>query len=149
MELNFGGIFARIPSLWMKAGEVVLGHAHNFDHPTFTLNGKIRLDMLDVSEWDVAGQPLNATVARSVILSCDDDQPGELVPKGRWHVITALEDRSRYMCIYASRMPQALSRHDPGKLPQKPYTIQVDGVTYYRDIEGLVTDKTMWAESFR
>ena len=150
MELSFGNVLARVPSGFMVAGQSVLGHQHNFDHVTFCLNGELEISLLDVETVDVAEQPLEAKVAKTVTLRPTDEVPGFLILKGRWHVLTAKTENTRYMCVYAHRFPQALTMHEPGQAPQLPYTkTDPDGTVWYRGDDTIVQDCTGWELAYR
>jgi hypothetical protein len=150
MEHSFGNIFARLPSGFMKAEEVVLGHQHHMDHTTFCLNGELEVDLLEVKIVDAFGRPLDAKVVETFTLSPEDEVPGLLILKGRWHIIRAKKDHTRYMCVYAHKFPQALTMHSPGQTPQLPYTRKdPDGTIWYRGDEAVVQDHTGWELNYR
>lgn len=92
MELVSGNVFIR-PMRFEQAGDVVDGHAHNFDHTTYVVRGALRIEALDAE----------GKVVRSV-----DRTAGNwvLIKAGVVHRLTALEDHSMGHCIYAHRTPQ-------------------------------------------
>lgn len=149
MEHISGNIFIRTPSDGMKAGEVVLGHMHHFDHTTLCLAGAIEVSLLRVTEAREDTLPLEAEVDCSVTLRAGDPEPWFLVMKGRYHMIRSLEDGSRYGCIYAHQMPQAIT-DAPGQQAQKPYTKRDDdGTLWVRVDERVVQDSMGWVEAYR
>jgi len=95
MEFVSGNIFMR-EMRFEKAGQVVNGHTHNFDHTTYVVKGALRIEQL--------GE--NDEVLRSVEKRAADGQNWALIRKGVKHRITALEDYSLGHCIYAHRDPQ-------------------------------------------
>jgi hypothetical protein len=150
MELSFGNIFARLPSGFMAAGQTLLGHQHHMDHTMFCLNGEIEAGLLDVKTYDAAGMPLEAEVVKTFVLTPEDEVPGLLILKGRWHTLRAKKDGTRYMCVYAHRFPQALTMHEPGQAPQLPYTRKdPDGTIWYRGDDTIVQDCTGWELNYR
>lgn len=90
-----GNIFLR-PMRFAKAGDVVKGHAHNFDHTTFVTRGAVRIERLtDLGE-----------VQDSVDKAAEDTFNWVLIRAGVIHRITALRDDSLANCVYAHRDPQ-------------------------------------------
>ena len=95
MELALGNVFVRdsrgFGEKFAKAGDVILGHKHNFDHLTLCWGGRIRIRAV------VRGATVETTV-----------EPGDyrLIKAGVEHEITALDDGARFLCIYAHREPQ-------------------------------------------
>lgn len=123
MEKISGNIMIRVPNEPMKAGEVVIGHQHNFDHTTFCRWGGIRVDALDVKEVNADGNPIQAEIVASVELWAGKNLSAEnwaLIEKGRFHQITALTDDTVYQCVYSHRVPQAYSAWPAGQRPAKP-----------------------------
>lgn len=95
MEFVSGNIFVR-EMRFEKAGDVVDGHAHNFDHTTYVARGALLVESLDD-----AGK-----VVRSVEKRAGQGLNWVLIRAGVRHRITALEDHSTGHCIYAHRTPQ-------------------------------------------
>lgn len=96
--MNFwvgGNIGVREPPMHMKAGEVVEGHEHNFDHVTFISRGAMRFERLDE----------NGKVVR-VVEKHAGPKSWVVIAAGVRHRLTALEDNTFYHCIYAHRTPQ-------------------------------------------
>lgn len=94
MEIIAGGnIYIRKGTV-PNAGEVVEGHAHNFDHVTLVRRGSFRIEQLDET----------GNVVRAV--DRDAIEGHVLIKAGVIHRLTALEDNSVYWCIYAHRNPQ-------------------------------------------
>lgn len=85
-----GNIFIR-PCFLPVKGASIPGHTHNFDHTTFVVSGSIHVRGYKGTEEKV-----------------QDFRAGEhfLVLKDWTHEITALEDETRFYCIYAHRSPQ-------------------------------------------
>lgn len=95
MEFVSGNVLVREMD-FEKAGDVVVGHAHNFDHTTYIARGGLRIEHLDDSD----------NVVRSVDKRAVDGRNWVLIKAGVRHRITALEDHSRGHCIYSHRTPQ-------------------------------------------
>lgn len=90
MEIALGNIFIRQLHVLNK-GEKIVGHTHNFDHVTFINRGAVRLHRSDGQVIDV---------------KADSDRPYLLTEAGMRHELTALEDGTRYFCIYSHRNAQ-------------------------------------------
>jgi len=90
-EYASGNIFLRRVRL-AKAGDVLPGHTHNFDHTTFVSLGRIHV-LVDCPCGKQKEQEFG---------------PGEhfLVKADHRHTITALTDDVQFHCIYAHRNPQ-------------------------------------------
>lgn len=95
MEYISGNIFIR-PMVFEKAGEVVEGHFHNFDHTSYVVRGALRIEALG----------LDGSVVKSAEKRASDGHNWVLIKATVRHRITALEDRSIGHCIYAHRNPQ-------------------------------------------
>ncbi len=95
MELVSGNVFIR-EMRFQKAGDLVEGHEHNFDHTTYVCRGAMRIERLDDD-----GQVLQSTEKRAT-----DGRNWVLIKAGVRHRITALDDRTIGHCIYAHRTPQ-------------------------------------------
>ena len=95
MELASGNIFVR-EMRFGEAGDVVQGHAHNFDHTTYIAKGGLRIEHLAA----------DGSVVRAVEKRASDGRNWVLIKAGVTHRITALEDHSIGHCIYAHRTPQ-------------------------------------------
>lgn len=94
MEWVSGNIFIR-PNEMMKAGDVIEGHAHNFDHTSFVVNGAV-----NVRATTPDGRQLDANFGNGYPFR------HFLVLKDVEHTITALEDGTDFYCIYSHREPQ-------------------------------------------
>lgn len=96
MEYACGNVFIREMVL-DRAGQVVDGHAHNFDHTTYCARGSMRVDRLadDGGVVDQVELRADAPVKAWV-----------LIKAGVRHRITALQDGTIGHCIYAHRTPQ-------------------------------------------
>lgn len=92
MEFVSGNIFVR-EMRFTSAGDVVEGHAHNFDHTTYVARGALRIDQIDAS----------GSVVKSVTKEAIDGRNWVLIKAGVKHRITALRDDSMGHCIYAHR----------------------------------------------
>lgn len=89
MEFISGNIFIR-EMRFLRAGDVVEGHAHNFDHTTYVVRGAL----------------LFSDGVRSIVKRATDGHNWVLIKAGVKHSITALDDNSLGHCIYAHRTPQ-------------------------------------------
>jgi quercetin dioxygenase-like cupin family protein len=96
MEYVSGNIFIR-EMRFEKAGDVVDGHEHNFDHTTYIAHGSLRVEKLDA----------DGGVIQSIEKSAKDGHNWVLIKAGVIHRITALEDSSIGHCIYSHRSPQS------------------------------------------
>lgn len=94
MELSSGNIFIR-QMAFAKAGDVVNGHTHNFDHTTYVVRGSLRIEKLD-----------GGRVVQTIEKKASDGHNWALIKAGVCHRITAMEDDSMGHCIYAHRNPQ-------------------------------------------
>jgi len=103
MEQILGNIFCRTMFL-EKKGDVVSGHTHNFDHATFILQGSINIKR-------------RKQIGNELVLIGDDNykakfiagdvlQNAALIKKDEHHEITALEDNTACVCIFAHRDPR-------------------------------------------
>lgn len=95
MEYASGNIFIR-EMRFEKAGDIVDGHTHNFDHTTYVAKGALQIDKLDA----------DGNVIKSIIKRALDGYNWVLIEAGVCHRLTALEDNSMGHCIYAHRDPQ-------------------------------------------
>jgi hypothetical protein len=101
MELVSGNIFIR-PMTFDKAGAVVEGHTHNFDHTTYVVRGSVRIEKLDAA----------GNVVQSIDKSASDGHNWVLIKAEVCHRLTALTDDAHAHCIYAHRNPQGDIVHD-------------------------------------
>jgi hypothetical protein len=91
MEWVSGNIFIR-KSIMDKAGMVIPGHKHLFDHTTIVFKGSVHV---------------RAKLPDNTIIERDFKAPTHfLVKKDVEHEITALEDDSEFWCVYSHRDPQ-------------------------------------------
>jgi len=131
---------------FMAEDEVVVGHCHNFDHPTFVRNGSFEICLLNVTEVNVDGNPLKADVEETFNIHADDEVNCLLILAGRWHSLRAKEDRSRYQCIYPHRTPTSLTIGGPGKRQQEPWTkTDEHGDLWVRVDKNIVMVANGWA----
>ena len=150
MELMSGNIFVRVPQAPMSKDLVVLGHAHNFDHTTVVFAGSLEISLLNVKTVNAEGNPLDADVMYSKIVSAGDPVPWHLILKGRWHTLRALEEGTRYGCFYSHRIPQALVVDGPPETDQPPYTKRDEnGTLWVRVDEKIVQNTTHFVEGYR
>lgn len=96
MEWVSGNVMIRPNCIALK-GDVIFGHAHNFDHTTIVFKGAMLLR-------EVSGE------RREIMLrapSVGYSGPSHaLVAGGVFHEIKALEDDTIFWCVYAHRNPQ-------------------------------------------
>lgn len=133
MQFDCGSLRFRLPNEPLKKGFVVLGHAHNFGHPSIVLAGSFKISKLKGIERDATGQLIKAVEDVSIVVRSTDEKPFVWIEKGTWHQLESLEDGSRYICAYPHRFEQA---HTLGGNPG-----QQDAVpTHKRDADG-----NLWA----
>ena len=106
MEFVSGNIFVR-EMRFEKAGDQVVGHAHNFDHTTYVARGALRVERLrKVGEKEADGELVPIfEVERAVEKRAADGLNWILIRAGVQHRITALEPHSIGHCVYAHRNP--------------------------------------------
>lgn len=95
MDFASGNVFIR-EMRFDKAGDVVKGHAHNFDHTTYVAKGSLRVEQLAD----------DGSVLKAVEKRASDGRNWVLIKAGVIHRITALEDGSLGHCVYAHRTAQ-------------------------------------------
>lgn len=102
-----GNIFIR-PNRLVRAGDVIHGHCHNFDHTTIVFRGAVRVRKwtkavrLDGAPVLVDGEQLWHVVADREFVA-----PAHfLVEAEARHEITALRDDTEFWCVYSHRTPQ-------------------------------------------
>jgi quercetin dioxygenase-like cupin family protein len=95
MEFVSGNIFIR-EMVFEKAGDVVEGHKHNFDHTTYVARGALLIEALDA----------DGSVIRTIEKRADMGRNFVLIRAGVCHRITALADNSLGHCIYSHRSPK-------------------------------------------
>ena len=95
MEYVSGNIYIR-EMLFEKAGDVVDGHAHNFDHTTYVVRGALLIEAVDDA----------GNVTKSATKRATDGHSWVLITAGVIHRLTALENNSLGHCIYSHRTPQ-------------------------------------------
>lgn len=91
MEWASGNIFIR-PNPLTKAGDVVQGHAHNFDHTTIVFKGAIRVKRT-LTDGSEQVQDFAAPAHCMIVAGVE-------------HEITALVDDTVFWCVYSHREPQ-------------------------------------------
>lgn len=151
MEFTSGNIYIRAPiDGSMKAGETVVGHAHNFDHTTYVKAGALEICLLEPTELNANGLPIKAEVVFTKIVSAKDEQNWLLILRGKYHSLRALEDGTVYHCIYSHRLPQAITLESPGEQPMETLTkTDENGVVWYRPDPRIVQDTCNWLEAYR
>lgn len=150
MELAIGNIYLRVPNAPMAKDDVVVGHQHHFDHTTFVLQGAFEISLLSVKSVDAQARPLEADIDYTTTIQAGDEVPFHLILKGRYHIIRALEDGSRYACIYAHQYPQALSMGEQGQRVDPPLTKRdEDGTVWVRVNNNIVQTPCGWVEAYR
>jgi len=97
-----------VRQMWFhKAGEVVDGHEHNFDHVTYIVRGTVRVERLGApTKFDGDGRPVEWVVEKSIEKRALDGHNWILIKAGVRHRLTAMEDNSLGHCIYSHRTPQ-------------------------------------------
>lgn len=83
-----GNIFIRRNR--MQRGDVIHGHAHAFDHVSYV----------------TAGAATVKTAGAERTIRATDDRNYILIRAGVTHAITALEDGTKFDCVYSHRTPQ-------------------------------------------
>lgn len=94
MEFVLGNIFVR-PNFLHKAGDKVDGHTHNFDHVTYVVRGRLKIERTKPN-----GDK------RIIEISATDNYPFGLIVAEDSHELTALVDDTVFHCVYAHRDPQ-------------------------------------------
>lgn len=147
IEVAALGLFIRRCDAPMAAGDVVMGHKHNFDHMTYVPRGAFEVLVLKPTAMHISGWPAETEVARRAIVRATDDQNWIHIARGEFHLLRALEDGSFYHCIYAYREPQAITL-DPGGQPM-PQVFKRDerGQLWVAVDESVVRDSTGWPEA--
>lgn len=111
MEFVSGNIFVR-EMRFTRAGDVVQGHVHNFDHTTYVAKGALRVELLRIvkeavlNAHNVEVEPAQYEVMRAVEKSASDGRNWVLIKAGAVHRITALTDGALGHCIYSHRTAQ-------------------------------------------
>lgn len=151
MDFMSDNIFIRSPRYGkpMKKDEVVLGHRHHFGHTTFAFFGPIELCLLNVSKVNAFDEPLEATVDETFILDPKNEVFWQTILAGRFHTLRALEEGARYVCVYAHRLPQAVTLERQGQLPEMPMTKRDADGLWIRVDEKIVQVTSEWADAYR
>lgn len=93
--LKVGPLAIRTPTGVMMQGEVVNGHAHEFDHVTVCLAGAIRVHYV-----------IDGKRFITEIWAASKDKPRQFmcnIRAGIEHELEALEDNTQYGCFYPHR----------------------------------------------
>ena len=86
--ISISNVFSRM-MIFNKAGDVELGHKHNYDHGTLVSSGSVKVDMLaDDKETVISSKIFKAPTFI-------------FVKKEHYHQLTALEDNTICACIHA------------------------------------------------
>jgi hypothetical protein len=80
----FGNIWVR-QNVLLKAGDKLQGHAHNFDHVTLLVKGKVRVSI-------PAFEPTEFTAPTFIVIKKEFE-----------HAFEALEDDTLWYCVFAMR----------------------------------------------
>lgn len=104
MEHVMGNIFFRTAGEPMAEGAIVETHAHNFDHVTFIVKGRMKIEQLEPIDPDES-PPTKFRTVQTVEKAAYAYHPFVLIKKGVWHRLTSLEDHSMYYCVYSHRRP--------------------------------------------
>lgn len=94
MEFISGNVYIR-EMRFERAGDLVEGHRHNFDHTTYVVRGSLLIEELAD----------DGSVLRAVTKRATDGHNWVLIRAGAVHRITALEGPSLGHCIYSHRSP--------------------------------------------
>lgn len=91
-EWQSGNIFIRPAMNFVKAGEVMSGHKHNFDHTTIIFSGAVHV---------------RATSPNGVVEEAEFIAPAHFLVRAEvMHEITAIRDDTTIWCVYSHRTPQ-------------------------------------------
>lgn len=150
MELYSGNIMIRVPVAPMKAGDIVIGHAHNFGHTMVGFTGGFDIDILRVLEFDAFGLPVQVEVVETHTIISGAGVPTFFVAAGVWHRITAKVDGSTYGCFYSHQYPQALNMMEPGSVQLPPVKKRDEGgYLWYRVNEDIVQEANGWVDAYK
>lgn len=104
MERVLGNIFTRT-MYFAKAGEVVHGHTHNFDHVTLVLAGGVRIKYGRKINGEMVFEGEREFYAPKQMNGDGGQEAQVLIKKDIFHEITALEDNTHCWCVFAHRDP--------------------------------------------
>jgi hypothetical protein len=105
VEFVSGNVFIR-EMRFEKAGEMIQGHTHNFDHTTYVARGALRIEALRVGKAAIGDTPPEYEVVKTAVKRAGEGHNWVLIKADVCHRITALEDHSMGHCIYAHHTPQ-------------------------------------------
>lgn len=103
---------------FVRKGDACIGHDHNFPHPSFVNKGAVLLETLEPAEdGDIrcvslkfnfdTGLPVEKTVMCKVVsaqvIRSTDVHNWRTIPAGVFHRITAEEDNTQCICLFAHR----------------------------------------------
>ena len=99
MERALGNIFVRTMH-FSKAGEVVQGHEHYFDHVTLVFSGGVRI------RYRIGGTVEGEREFWAPHMIAEDGQESLVLIKDNvCHEFTALADNTHCWCVYSHRDP--------------------------------------------
>lgn len=147
MDLRSSNMRVLMPSVPMNAGEELLAHKHDDDHTTFILGeSEFEISLLNVTEEDASGHPVNFTAAFTHTIKGTDAVPFMLIMKNRWHKLKSLKDGSRYACALPNMKPHALTTDEPPALKRD----EQGHLWGYIDENIIETKNVMdWVEKYR
>lgn len=102
MERVLGNIFTRTMH-FEKAGDVVKGHTHNFDHVTLVLTGGVRIKYTKKEGEHIVLQGERDFYAPTKMDGDGGQEAQVLIKADVMHEITALEDNTHCWCVFAHR----------------------------------------------
>jgi hypothetical protein len=100
-------LFSRM-MVFSKAGDIEVGHTHQFDHLTLLAKGKLKVT--------VNGQVSHFAAPHMIYIH-----------KDQVHELEALEDETVAYCIHALRTPDQLEILDPAMIPEGVSPTQMAG----------------------
>jgi len=104
MERVLGNIFIRT-MYFEKAGQMVDGHRHHFDHVTLVLSGGVRVRYHKEEAGQLVLQGEREFWAPKQMNGDGGQEAQVLIKKDVHHEITALEDHTHCWCVFAHRDP--------------------------------------------
>jgi quercetin dioxygenase-like cupin family protein len=104
MERVLGNIFTRT-MYFEKAGQVVRGHKHNFDHVTLVLCGAVSVRFSKEVGGVTVFQKVEEFYAPKQMYGDKGQEAQILIEADVHHEITALEDNTHCWCVFSHRDP--------------------------------------------
>lgn len=149
MQFDCGSLRFRMPNEPLPKGFIVVGHAHNFGHPTIVLAGAFKISSLKGVEVDALGRLVKAEIDQTSIVHASAVRPFQWIEKGVWHQLEALEDGSRYICAYPHRFEQAITLENPGQQDAVPtHKRDEDGNLWAFVDESIIEVTNNWAPAY-